>query len=334
MRLGWHDGAVRGIDEANVTAWMAEHVGAAPPLTYELIAGGRSNLTYAVTDAAGRRMVLRRPPLGHVLATAHDVAREHRIISALVPTPVPVAPTLGLCEDPAVNEAPFYVMDFVDGVVVDTPQKGDALTQEVRDALAFDLVDVLADLHAVDVAEVGLDTLARHGGYVERQLKRWTAQWEASKTREVPAIDEVRDRLAADIPPQQRVSIAHGDYRLGNCMSDPEAGRIKAVLDWELCTLGDPLADLGFLGLWWADLEGFGPFERLVERYAATTGLDVSRLPYYVALAAFRLAVIGEGVYRRYLEGVMGDEDVDLEFMKAGVADRAERALAALKAGG
>ena len=321
---------VRGIDESNVTAWLADNVGAAPPITYDLIAGGRSNLTYAMTDGTGRRMVLRRPPLGHVLATAHDVAREHRIISALAPTPVPVAPTLGLCEDVEVNEAPFYVMDFVDGVVIDTPDKANALSQEVRDNLALHLGEVLADLHDVDIAAVGLDTLARHEGYVERQIKRWSTQWEASKTRDLPALDEVQRRLAADIPTQQRVSIAHGDYRIGNCMSDPEAGRIQAVLDWELCTLGDPLADLGYLGLWWDEVPGFGPFDRVVERYEERTGLDVSNLGYYIAFAAFRLAVIGEGVYRRYLEGVMGDDAVDLDFMKEGVAQRAQVALDAL----
>ena len=220
-------GVTRGIDEAPVSAWLSAHVpGVEPPFSFALIAGGRSNLTYEVTDAAGRHVVLRRPPLGHVLATAHDMAREHRIISALVGTAVPVPTTLALCTDTEVNGSPFYVMSFVDGVVLDSAEKGAALSLAARRDVAFDLVDVLAELHLVDVDAVGLGDLAKRTGYVERQLKRWSAQWRDSRTRELPAIEEVEAGLRARIPDQQAVTIAHGDYRFGNCLVDPAVGRL------------------------------------------------------------------------------------------------------------
>ena len=239
---------MRGIDIERVSTWLVKEVdGVEPPLHFELIAGGHSNLTFKATDAAGRRMVVRRPPLGHVLATAHDMSREHRIVSAVGPTAVPVAPTLGLCEDVEVNGAPFYVMEFVDGVVLDSRDKAEQLAMAKRTVAAEHLIDILADLHAVDVDEVGLGDLARRDGYIERQLKRWSKQWELSKTRELPAIEEVEERLKSRVPVQQGTAIVHGDYRLGNCLVDPDAGRVNAVLDWELCTLGDPLADVGYL---------------------------------------------------------------------------------------
>ena len=243
---------MQGIDIEPVSAWLAANIeGAVAPFTFDLIAGGRSNLTFRVTGADGTRFVLRRPPLGHVLATAHDMAREHRIIAAVGTTGVPVPPALGLCTDEAVNGAPFYVMGFVDGVVLDSAEKADLLTPEHRVAASHHLIDVLADLHAVDVDEVGLGDLAKREGYVARQVKRWSTQWENSKTRELPAIDEVARLLASRMPEQRGVSIAHGDYRFGNCLTDVQHGRIAAVLDWELCTLGDPLADVGYLGVYW-----------------------------------------------------------------------------------
>lgn len=336
---------MQGIDEARVGAWLDANVeGATGPYGYELIAGGRSNLTYRVTDANGMRMVLRRPPLGHVLATAHDMAREHRIISAVGSTGVPVPRCLGLCTDEEVNGAPFYVMAFVDGVVLDSPDKGELLPQHLRTAASEHLVDVLADLHAVDVDAVGLGDLAKREGYVERQVKRWSTQWENSKTRELPAIEEVSRLLSRDIPVQQGVSIAHGDYRFGNVLTDVNQGRVAAVLDWELCTLGDPLADLGYIGIYWTDpgqpinrandpsgLAGFPAYDDLVERYARRTGRDVSNIGYYKAFSSFRLAVISEGVYARYLKGAMGNQDFDPTPMKLGTENLAEAALAALK---
>ena len=289
-------------------------------------------------------MVLRRPPLGHVLATAHDMEREHRLISAVGKTNVPVPRTLGLCTDVEVNGAPFYVMSYVEGKVLSSPEDGQQLPEHLRRPASEHLIDVLADLHAVDVDEVGLGNLAKREGYVERQVKRWTTQWENSKTRELPAIEEVGRRLAANIPVQQGVAIAHGDYRFGNCLTDVENGRIAAVLDWELCTLGDPLADLGYIGVYWTDygqpimratdppgILGFPTDAELVDRYARITGRDVSLIGYYRAFSSWRLAVISEGVYARYLHGAMADDGYDPGPMKAGTEQLAEAALDALK---
>lgn len=337
---------VQGIDIDRVSAWLQANIpGAVAPFTFDLIAGGRSNLTFRVTGADGARFVLRRPPLGHVLATAHDMAREHRIIAAVGTTNVPVPPALGVCTDHDVNGAPFYVMAFVDGVVLDSPEKAALLSPEHRVAASEHLIDVLADLHAVDVDAVGLGDLAKREGYIERQVKRWSTQWEQSKTRELPAIDEVAKRLRDRLPVQQGVSIAHGDFRFGNCLVDTQQGRIAAVLDWELCTLGDPLADVGYLGVYWYDGEaanlrtndptpggGFVPYSALLERYANRTGRDLSDIDYYVAFGCWRLAVISEGVYARYLHGAMGNQEgIEIESFKTGTEGLAERALAAVR---
>ena len=336
---------MQGINEESLEVWLDANIeGAQGPYVYSLIAGGRSNLTFHVTDSRGLQMVLRRPPMGHVLATAHDMQREHRIMTAVGKTDVPVPRTLGVCSDPEVNGAPFYVMSYVPGVVLDSPEKGHLLPDHLRTAASEHLIDVLADLHAVDVDDVGLGDLAKRDGYVERQVKRWSTQWMNSKTRELPAIEEVAERLARKIPAQQGVAIAHGDYRFGNCLTNVETGRIAAVLDWELCTLGDPLADLGYVGIYWTDpgmpltrtndpsgLSGFCTFDHLVERYARKTGRDVSNISYYRAFASFRLAVIAEGVYARYLHGAMGDQEIDLEPMKLSVDNLADSALNALR---
>jgi aminoglycoside phosphotransferase (APT) family kinase protein len=291
--------AVKGLDVERVSAWLGANIeGAVGPFEFSVIAGGRSNLTFTVVGSDGQRYVLRRPPLGHVLATAHDMAREHRIIAAIGATGVPVPPALGLCTDEAVNGAPFYVMGYVDGIVLDGPDKAAALPVGLRRPASEHLVDVLADLHALDVDEIGLGDLARREGYVERQLKRWSTQWANSKTRELPAIDEVAHRLSAQVPQQQGVVVAHGDFRFGNCLTDVTAGRIAAVLDWELCTLGDPLADVGYLGVYWTDpgdesrrhndpsgAEGFPTYRELLDRYATRTGRDLSGIDYYVAFS-------------------------------------------------
>lgn len=337
---------MRGINVDLVTRWLSDNVeGAVAPFEFSLIAGGHSNLTYRVVGADGAAFVLRRPPLGHVLATAHDMAREHRIIMAVGSTAVPVPRTLGLCTDVEVNDAPFYVMSYVAGVVLDNPDKASGLSPETRVSLSEHLIDVLADLHAVDVDEVGLGNLAKREGYIERQIKRWTSQWEGSKQREIPAIEEVRDGLTSNIPVQQGVSIAHGDFRFGNCLSDLATGRVAAVLDWELCTLGDPLADVGYIGVYWSDEPGldgrandptsgggFPKYASLVERYATRTGRDVSQVDYYRAFSSWRLAIISEGVYARYLKGVMGDaSEEQIEGFRVGVENLAESALQALR---
>lgn len=338
--------SVQGIDVDKVSRWLVDNIdGAVAPFTFDLIAGGRSNLTFRVTDASGARYVVRRPPLGHVLATAHDMAREHRIIAAVGLTGVPVPRALGLCTDAEVNDAPFYVMSHVDGEVLDNADKAALLDPSLREKASHHLIDVLAGLHAVDVDAVGLGDLARREGYIERQLKRWRQQWDNSKTRELPAIDEVEARLSRSIPTQQGVVIAHGDYRFGNCLTDVKDGRIAAVLDWELCTLGDPLADVGYLGVYWSDgpssalrandptpAGGFPTYSSLVDRYARATGRDMSEIDYYVAFSCWRLAVISEGVYARYLHGAMGKQDgIDLSTMKLGPEGLAERALEAVR---
>lgn len=336
---------VQGIDVAKVSGWLADNVaGARAPFSFQLIAGGRSNLTFLVTDDNGIRYVLRRPPLGHVLATAHDMAREHRIISAVGQTNVPVPATLGLCTDEGVNGAPFYVMNFVDGVVLDNAEKAEMLDKSLRRSASFNLIDVLCELHDVDIDAVGLGNLAKREGYIERQIKRWSTQWENSKTRELPEIDEVVRLLSTKVPQQQDVSIAHGDFRFGNVLTDVTTGRIAAVLDWELCTLGDPLADLGYIGVYWSDgpasalrandptpAGGFTTYGELVERYATKTGRDVSGVDYYVAFSCWRLAVISEGVYARYLHGAMGNQEgIDMTVMKVGVDALTIRALEAV----
>jgi aminoglycoside phosphotransferase (APT) family kinase protein len=316
----------RGIDVAPVSDWLAAHVpDAVPPFTFELIAGGHSNLTYAVHGADGRRFVLRRPPLGHVLPSAHDMGREYRIISALGPTPVPVAPALGHCADDAVNGSPFYVMGYVDGLVIRDRATAEAgLSVQAREAAGDALVDTLAAIHAVDPATVGLDDLGRHDSYIARQLKRWYGQWNAAKTAELPAVDRVHTALSARIPEQGPATIVHGDYRLDNCMLGSD-GRVLAVLDWELCTLGDPLADVGLLHVYWTgpgdqvqawtglatSAEGFPNREDVVARYAKVSGRDLSRIDFYIAFALWKLACILEGVYSRYRVGAMGDLDDD-----------------------
>jgi aminoglycoside phosphotransferase (APT) family kinase protein len=303
------------------TSWFQDHAPeVVPPLGFELIAGGRSNLTYRVTDTAGHAWVLRRPPLGQVLATAHDMGREHRIISALAPTDVPVAPVVGLCDDEAVNGAPFYVMGFVEGLVARDAAAAQGLDVGARARAGDQIADVLARIHAVDPDAVGLGDLGRRESYVERQLKRWYGQWQKSKTRDLPVVDEVHAALAARIPEQGPAAIVHGDYRLDNCLLAPD-GSIAAVLDWELCTLGDPLADVGLLLVYWAEpgdphpalleaattLEGFPDRAAMVERYATASGRDVAAVDYFVALGYWKLACILEGVYARYRGGVMGE---------------------------
>ena len=335
---------VEGIDPEPTTAWLVDHVeGVAAPLRFEKCAGGRSNLTYRVVDARGAELVLRRPPLGSILSTAHDMGREHRIISALGPTDVPVPPALGLCEDPEVNGAPFYVMGFVAGAVLATLDEGLAFPEAERGRAADSAVDVLARLHAVDPDAVGLGALGRKEGYLERQLRRWHAQFEQSKTRELPLEAEVHRRLSLSVPPQRYTGVVHGDYRLGNMLMGPD-GRVRAVLDWELATLGDTLADVGWLVTHWGEpgegftglappptmAPGFPSRAHVVERYAAATGRDLSDLAYYVAFARWRSVCILEGVLSRFKAGVMGRSDIDIDAMSTWVVGEAEEARAAL----
>jgi aminoglycoside phosphotransferase (APT) family kinase protein len=309
-----------GIDLDALTGFLAPF-GAAPggkgppTIRAELFQGGKSNLTYRLTDGS-HDWVLRRPPLGHVLATAHDMAREYRVMSALAPTSVPVPAMVALCEDPAVIGAPFYVMEYVEGTVLRRTRDTDQLDDHRRTALAHRLVDTLADLHEVDPGEVGLEDFGHPDGFLQRQVRRWTQQLERSRSRDLPGFDDLATELAASVPESQRASVVHGDYRLDNVLVGPDQ-EIRAVLDWEMSTLGDPLCDLGLLPVYAAPVpgvagivsDGMGPhngfpaLESLVQRYADRSGLDVSRLSWYTALGYYKLAVICEGIYYRYATG-------------------------------
>ncbi len=327
---------------AKVSAWFDANVdGVRLPLQFELIPGGRSNLTYKVTDGAGASWVLRRPPLGQVLPTAHDVLREHRIISALGPTAVPVPAALACCDDLDVNGGPFFVMEFVEGLVVRDVEAAKSLEPETRTAAAASLIAALVAIHSVDPAGIGLGDLGRRDGYIERQLKRWYGQFQQSKLREVPAVDEMHEFLVAHVPEQQATTLVHGDYRLDNCLLEAD-GRVKAVLDWEICTLGDPLADLGLLLVYWKDpsdsfaalgsgateLPGFPRREELRALYEARSPYDLSALDFYVCFAYWKLACILDGVYTRYAAGAMGADGAAWETFGDSVVRLAEAALA------
>jgi aminoglycoside phosphotransferase (APT) family kinase protein len=340
--------APEGIDRTGVEAWFAEHVGTfEPPLSFKRISGGRSNLTYSVRDAAGRSWALRRPPLGKRLGSAHDMGREHRVIAALAGTDVPVPPVVGLCEDDSVNGAPFYVMEFVEGPVLRSRAEAEEhFEPEERRAIGERVADTLVAIHDVDPDAVGLGELGRKKDYVARQLKRWHGQWEKSKTRELEVVEDVHARLAARIPEQGPATIVHGDYRLDNMILAP-SGEVAAVVDWELCTLGDPLADVGLLMVYWSEAgdeliplfdpptvaAGFPTRDEVKQRYAEGSGRDLSQLDFYVALGYWKLAIILEGVYARYAAGQYGKPDEGFqEFAKiverlAEGADAAERRL-------
>jgi len=311
---------ISGINAPNLQRWFNEHTeGVIGDLSFAPVAGGHSNLTYIVTDESSQKWVLRRPPLGHVLATAHDMSREHKIISALSGSGVPVPGVVGLCEDLEINDAPFYVMDFVPGVILRTRPEAENLSVEVRKKMGHSLVETLAGIHAVDVDAVGLGDLARREGYIERQLKRWRKQFVDGATREIPQILEVHELLAARVPEQQGVSIVHGDYRLDNCMMSTE-GPVAAVLDWELCTLGDALADLAGMississhvdgsGELASTTKGFPTAEEIRQIYSEYSDRNLEHLDFYVAFNFWRMACIVEGVYTRYAAGVMGEID-------------------------
>ena len=294
----------------------------------ELVPGGRSNLTYRVHSPAGT-LVLRRPPLRAVRPTAHDMVREHRVISALAGTAVPVPRTLHLCTDPAVLGAPFYLMEFVPGVIArSTLPAGYADRPADRLAIAHALVDVLVQLHAVEPAAVGLADFGRPEGYLGRQVRRWTGEWDALRDQDRPALDRLAADLAATVPAQPSGPVLHGDYRLDNVVLDPgRPDRIAAVLDWEMSTLGDPLADVGLLVVYWranrddprhpaavpsvTGQPGFPGRREVVQRYAERSGRDVSALPWYVAFGLFKLAVVVAGIVARQRAGAMAGKADD-----------------------
>ena len=314
------------------------------PLTIERIRGGHSNETFFITRGS-HEWVLRRPPRGPLLPTAHDVAREYRVLSALANTPVPVPHATLLCTDTAVIGAPFYLMERSHGVVIrETLPNGFASDESTRIGLGYELIDRLADLHAVDWRAVGLSDFGKPQGYLERQLRRWTGQLDASRNRPLPDLDAVTEWLGAHLPESGPATIVHGDYRLDNAMFAPDPpAHIVAIFDWEMATLGDPLADLGYLLSFWQEaddsglelgdagwrvsaLPGFATREQLVARYAERTGRQIEHVAFYVALAIWKLAILLEGSYRRHLAGTT--DDPFFATLDHGVPALAQRALA------
>jgi aminoglycoside phosphotransferase (APT) family kinase protein len=304
----------RGLDLERLQAYLDSG-----PLTATMFKGGRSNLTYAVTDGE-TRWVLRRPPLGHVLPTAHDMAREHTVLAALSAVGYPVPAPVLFCPDPEPIGAPFYLMEHVDGTIYRDVAALEAIGPDRMHALTLSLVDNLADLHALDPAAIGLGDFGHPEGFNARQVRRWKKQLDASHSREVPGIEELHARLAVDIP-EGAGAVVHGDYRLDNVLIGPQLD-IRAVLDWEMSTLGDPLSDLALMLVYAGrpllakdgqpyasiDVPGHPSLAEMSEAYAKRSGRDVSDLHWYVGFAAFKLAVILEGVHYRFVQGkTVGD---------------------------
>ena len=297
---------------------LRTHLGSGE-LSATMFAGGRSNLTYAVTDGT-ERWVLRRPPLGHVLPTAHDMAREHKVLAALSAAGFPAPRPVLLCTDVDVIGAPFYLMEHVDGTIYRDVAALEAMGPEAMRGLVLSLVDTLADLHALDPAAIGLADFGRPEGFNERQVRRWKKQLDASRSREVPGIEELHARLAAEIP-DGAGAVVHGDYRLDNVLIGPGL-EINAVLDWEMSTLGDPLSDVALMlvyagrpllagGRSSISVPGHPSLAEMADHYAKRSGRDVSDLHWYVGFAAFKLAVILEGVHYRYVQGQTVGEGFD-----------------------
>lgn len=326
---------VPGLPRESFTAWAAEQLpGLGTDWRADVVSGGLSNLTYRVTGP-DRTVVVRRPPLGKLLESAHDMGREHRVLSALWGTAVPVPQVLAASADPEVLGAPFYVMAWVDGAVYREPSQTATLTVAQRRQLTAALVDVLAAIHAVDVDHVGLQDFGRPSGYLERQVRRWARQWDASRTRDLPAMTDLVRALDEQRPADTEVTLVHGDFRLDNTIvatdapgqSDGPGPSVAAVVDWELSTLGDPLADLATWLTYYSGPgedgsavpvaagltahDGFATTDELVQQYAEATGRDVSALEFYRAFSDFRLAVILEGVHARYLAGRSVGEGYD-----------------------
>jgi len=320
----------------------------APPLTFTLIGGGRSNLTFRVVDAGGHAWALRRPPLHHVLPTAHDMSREYRLMHSLGPAGIPVPVTVGLCTDESVNERPFYVMEFVEGHILrSAPEAEAAFDEATRRGIGDHMADTLAALHDVEPGAVGLGDLGRHEGYIERQLKRWRGQYDQMQVEGVDhdgLVDRVSDDLARRIPKQQRTSVVHGDYRMDNVVLAGD-GSVRAILDWEICTLGDPLADLGLLMVYWADrsdqtavlglspttAKGFSTRAEVLERYGSASDLDISGIGYYMAFGYWKLGCVLQGVYARYVAGAGAGDKGSVDSFPAQIGRLFEMAAQSLE---
>jgi aminoglycoside phosphotransferase (APT) family kinase protein len=309
-----------GIDVQAVTTWLAEHLpDVQPPLEFRRIGEGQSNLTYRVHDAAGRVVVLRRPPTGEILPSAHDMAREYRTLTGLAAADMPVPRPLALCEDAAVTGAVFYAMEHVEGLVLNTVEAAKQLTPAGRAETGMSMMRTLARLQSTDLDTSGLAEMRRPGGYASRQLRRWRRQWQASRTRDLPLVDRLADRLEESIPEETEETVVHGDFHLLNTIVGPE-GTVRAVVDWELCTVGDPLGDLGLTIAYWnelgkpaaserrlfrepiTDLPGFPAAAELTVEYGRASGRDLAPLPFWVSFAYWKIAIIAEGVYRRWLD--------------------------------
>jgi aminoglycoside phosphotransferase (APT) family kinase protein len=305
-----------GISPAAIATWFGDlGIEFSGSLRFERIGLGQSNLTYLVRDAADGRWVLRRPPLGYLLASSHDVAREARILSALQRTAVPVPLVYGQTDDPLITDVPLVLMEYVEGLVIDRMPIADSLSPARRREIGLSLPRTLATIHAVDVASVGLDGLASHKPYAQRQLKRWAAQWELSKTRDLPGLDDLTRRLTAAAPQERKLTLVHGDFHLRNVITSLRGGAVAAVLDWELSTLGDPLADVGSMLAYWTQpgeeagddfpasaLTGFPDRTEMARVYAEAIGGDLAALEYWHALGLWKLAIIAQGVLRRAMD--------------------------------
>ncbi|HEX6389757.1 MAG TPA: phosphotransferase family protein [Solirubrobacteraceae bacterium] len=310
--------ATPGLDIERLTQWLPAHVdGLRAPLRFARIGDGQSNLTFLV-EGGERSVVLRRPPLGETLESAHDMQRERRVLSALAGAGVTVPRPLASCEDAAVTGAPFFVMEHVEGQVLTSRAAAEALPEAGRRRAAFGLVDALVQLQAVDVDAAGLSDFRRERSYAARQLRRWQKQWDASRGDDAPGVvDAVGARLAAALPLTEDSVLVHGDYHFGNVLTGP-AGELRALLDWELCTVGDPLADVGLMVVYYTELghpagrpdgvfrepvttlPGFPTTGELVAAYAAATGRDVAPLQWWVAFGYWKVAIILQGVYARW----------------------------------
>ena len=316
-------GSNAGIDETNVSNWLADQTDVVGELNFQIVTHGRSNLTYILEDETSTKWILRRPPTGHVLASAHDMNREYKIISALGKSNVPVPRAIGMCQDEAVTGASFFVMDFVEGNIIKDLEAAQQFSPEERKIQSKSLVEVLATLHNVNPEEVGLGDLGKREDYIARQLRRWKRQVDEGSDRSLPLFHELHRNLEGRIPPQIGYGIAHGDYRLDNCMIGLD-NQVAAVLDWELCTLGDVLADLGGMLMWWGErdsskalmsdaptiAEGYISPDEVANMYESFSGRDLSNLPYYIAFQYWRLAAITEGVRVLFKAGAMGDKDI------------------------
>ncbi|MEV5649525.1 phosphotransferase family protein [Nocardia sp. NPDC052254] len=309
------------------------------PLHVELLSGGRSNLTYLLSDGH-RRWVLRRPPLGHVLATAHDMNREFRVLRALHPTAVPVPKPVVIAGAEVIG-APFYLMEFTDGAVLRKRSQLEAFTARAGE-LADSLVATLVDLHGLAPDALGLSDFGRPSGYLERQLKRWAAQLAASHSRDLPELVALGERLARSLPGEQPPALVHGDYRLDNVMVDVDDGSVSAVLDWEMATLGDPLTDLASMALWWdgirgldspvaavpGDVPGYPGSDGLVRAYAQRTGRDLADFSWYLGFAYYKIAAIFEGIHYRERQGLtVGDGFAQLGAMVPALVERGHAAV-------